>query len=334
MADHTRVTLPLAVAIPDGMLTLIAYLTGYHPSGRLAALLADEHGDWAIATYELDDPQLLPHLIGCAHRRRLPLIFLASYSPLDAAADHIRAVGAGVRGEGLTVVGQVQVNRGHYRSLDGVQDVWGDWQRAEPDTLVAAEMVVQGRAVLADREQLAAQYAPATGPARDRMTAATAIAQRFWDQQHRHDQATARRALRAISLRHLDQIDDHLRSEPTQALGLDDMDVALLGIGLRDETVLNAALLRADRDRGYRQVWAQIARRVDHADLPAPATIAAFTCWRCGNAETAAIALHHALTADPAYPLARLLHAGVTAGPPAPSWAHLTRPSAADIDPH
>lgn len=113
------------------------------------------------------------------------------------------------------------------------------------------------------------------------------------------------------------------------------MDVALLGIGLRDETVLNAALLRADRiPRGYQQVWAQIARRVDHADRPAPATIAAFTCWRCGNAETAAIALHHALTADPAYRLARLLHAGVTAGLPAPSWAYLMRPTAADIDPH
>lgn len=333
MTHNDPVDQPLRVSIPDGILTLIPYLAGYHPANRIAAVLADAHTVQTVACSELGEPQLLPRLLDCARRHHLSTVFLAIYSPLDGAADLLRTLGEALRAEGLTLLAQVQVNRGHRRVIYAEQGGCGPWQPIEHDTVIAAQMVAHGRVALADRDELIARFAPTTGTARDTIRLITAELDRFWAQQRERDAEAAHDSLRAVGLRYLDRIDEHVQ-DPSQHLDFDDRDVAQLGISLRDVAVRDGAAERVGRDGvSYQQVWIEIMRRVDHADRPAPATIAALASWRCGDAMSAGLAVGQALDADPTYRLARLLQAALAANLPAPSWSELTG-STTELDQH
>lgn len=90
---------------------------------------------------------------------------------------------------------------------------------------------------------------------------------------------------------------------------LSDREVARVLCGLRDRDVRDRALeLATGADAPAAEIlWTECTRRAPAALVAAPATLLAVSSWLRGDGAMANVALTRALTAEPAYALARLL---------------------------
>lgn len=181
---------------------------------------------------------------------------------------------------------------------------------------VAAACSYAGLAPATDREALAAQLAPVTGPGRLAVTQAT-------------EQAGERFLATFGSLP-----DDGARSEAIRAAGtaavraaiaryaagrrLDDDELAWLTVLLLSIPVRDVAWREITSDRPHLDLWRDVTRRCDPELVPAPASLLGFAAWRSGHGVLARLALERALAEDPSYAMARLLLDALQRGiPPA-----------------
>ena len=323
------------VASPAGLLAIVPYLLGFHPSRSLVVIGLGPPGRQVKVGFRYDlpdppDPQLArdmaAHAVSVLARQRLTEAVVVGYGPgllVTPVADTL--VGQ-LPAAGIDLCEVLRVEDGRYWSYlctnpaccpaDGVPFD----ETAHP---AAVTMTVAGQPVLPDREALAATLAPPTGQQAESIRAA---ARRAEDRAHQL-RATApnRQAARRLLI-------DHGRSAVQEAISTyrgggtitSDGQLAWLALTLASLPVRDDAWARMDpaHTRAHRRLWTDVTRRAPDPYLPAPASLLAFTAWQAGNGTLANIALDRALAADPGYSMALLLRDILAAGVP-PSQARL-----------
>ena len=177
-----------------------------------------------------------------------------------------------------------------------------------PPTLLAAEKALDGRAVLASRDDLVQALTAPTGPLAALATARLEQAGQRWlrERQSAGIAAARRQAVqRAGSL--LDRAEGGAVPDDDLAAGFA---VTLHDVAVRDE-VATWALYRSD---GLLSLVEQVARRtVPPADAPV-CTLLAWVAYARGDGARANVALDRALATDPDYSLAVLLRQALDGG--------------------
>jgi hypothetical protein len=100
-----------------------------------------------------------------------------------------------------------------------------------------------------------------------------------------------------------------------------DDEVAWLGVLMVSLRVRDEAWVRMDEANlgAHIRLWRDVLRRVAEPYAAGPASLLAFAAWRAGEGALANIALDRALSADPGYSMARLLHELFISG--LPPWS-------------
>lgn len=223
----------------------------------------------------------------------------------------VDAVAAACRRHGLEVREALLVNRGRWTSYlcDGPGCCPAEGTPVDrPPTpalrLVAAEAALQGRAVLASREELVASVAPPSlllaARAEQQLDRAAAEWVASLARDGRED--TQHVALRAAR----DLLDRGAEVPVAEAAALA---VAVHDVVVRDQM----ATWALDR---YDELLALLLQVVRHVVPGYDAPVCALLAWVAyagGDGALANVALARALTSDPDYPLARLLQQGVQA---------------------
>jgi Domain of unknown function (DUF4192) len=323
------------VASPAGLLAVVPYLLGFHPSRSLVVigLGPPRHQVKLAFRYDLPDPpdpqlarDIGAHAVAVLAEQQLTDAVAVGYGPgplvtpvAGTLLDQLPAAGIGL-GELL------RVEDGRYWSYvctdpgccpaEGVRFD----ETAHP---VAVAMTVAGQAVLPDRAALAATLAPPTGQQAKSIRAAASRAER----RARQILTTAptRQAARRL-------LTSHGRSAVQEAISIyrgggtitSDDQIAWLALTLASLPVRDDAWARMDaaHSDAHRRLWTDVTRRAPDPHLPAPASLLAFTAWQSGDGALANLALDRALAADPDYSMARLLREILAAGVP-PSQARL-----------
>lgn len=323
------------VASPAGLLAIVPYLLGFHPSRSLVVigLGPPRHQVKLAFRYDLPDPpdpqlarDIGAHAASVLTGQQLTGAVAIGYGPgplvtpvADELLDQLPAVGIEVREV-------LRAEEGRYWSYvctdpaccpaDGVPFD----ETAHP---AAVAMTVAGQAVLPDRAALAASLAPPTGQQAQAIRAAASRAERRSGQIR--TKAPNRQAARRLLInRGLSAVQEAISIYRDGGTITSDDQIAWLALTLASLPVRDNAWARMDpaHTGAHRRLWTDVTRRAPDRYLPAPASLLAFTAWQSGDGALANIALDRALAADPGYSMALLLREILAAGVP-PSQARL-----------
>jgi Domain of unknown function (DUF4192) len=323
------------VASPAGLLAVIPYLLGFHPSRSLVVVgLGPPHSQVKLAfRYDLPDPpnpqhalDIAGHTISMLTGHRLTDAVAVGYGPGPLVTPVARTLLDQLPAAGINLGEFLRAEHGRYWSYrcadpaccpaDGVPF-------DETTDPAAAALTVAGQVVLPDRAALAATIAPPTGPAAKSIRAAARRAENRARQltTTAPDSQTARRLLAAEGRSAVAEAITAYRDGET--ITSDDQ-IAWLALTLQSLPVRDDAWARMDpaHTDAHRRLWTDVIRRAPDRYVPAPASLLAFTAWQSGEGALANIALDRALAADPAYSMALLLRQALDCGLP-PSQARL-----------
>jgi Domain of unknown function (DUF4192) len=344
-----------------GILAVVPYLLGFHPSSSLVVIgIGPPRGQIKLAfRYDLPDPpdpsqagDLTAHAIAVLKRQQVDQVIVVGYGPGTLVTPVVELIRAGIDATQITLRDVVRVEDSRYWSyLCGGADccpaegVPFD-ARAHP---AAVALTTAGLPAYPDRAALSRSLAPLTGAAAESMKLAT---QRAVLREERLLVAALRPGSRDVSApsalapaasrrapSRRTTMDDAIwlvaragRRAVRDAIATyraggqitDDDQIAWLAVALTDVRVRDDAWARMDpeyRDAHLR-LWTDVVRRACPAQVPAPASLLAFTAWQSGDGALANIAIERALDADPVYSMALLLAEAIESGLP-PSAARL-----------
>lgn len=310
------------VRSPADLIAAVPYLLGFHPSDSVVVLAFRDRRLEFAARHDLPARReragsLARHLVTVVARQGLRRLAVVCYGTAFAADPMSRAVVAAAEQRGLTVLDALRVADGRWWSY-----TCADAGCCPPEgtpfdpatSTVAAAFAYAGLAPMADREALAAQLAPVSGPDRVAMTQAT-------------DRAGERFLAEFGSLP-----DDGDRGQAVFAAGeaavraaiqryaeggrLDDDEVAWLSVLLLSVPVRDVAWQAITSVQPHLDLWRDVTRRCDPELVAAPASLLGFTAWRAGDGTLAGLAVERALAEEPSYSMARLLLDGLRQGIP------------------
>ncbi|HLU46185.1 MAG TPA: DUF4192 domain-containing protein [Natronosporangium sp.] len=310
---------PVRLRRPDDLVTLTPYLIGFHPADDL--VLIGFAADRAVVSVRVDLPDArglaarVDDLLELATRHPLEAIAALGYGPAARTRPALTAVRRAAAQRGLRVLDLLRVEDGRWWS-----ELCPDPGCCPPegtpvstDGVVAAQCTFAGLAPAADQQEFEARLAPVSGAER-------AALQRAAD---RVEQELAG---------WLAELDPAARAGEIRTAGIATVEAAIqryaAGGRLNDEEIARLSLLLVSipvRDAAWRAIatpephlnlWTDVTRRADPLLVAAPASLLAFTAWRAGDGALARLALERALTADPDYPMARLLWQALRHGLP------------------
>ncbi|MFI6321770.1 DUF4192 domain-containing protein [Nonomuraea sp. NPDC050556] len=298
----------LTLASPADILAAIPYLVGFHPKDSLLVLGIDDIDLKITTRWDLPLPPgaLIP-LPPMLAREKVTRIIAVGYGPgqqVTPAIDRLQDLCAS---NGITLCEALRAHDGRYWSY--VCDIPGccphNGTPYDPSTsAVAAEAVVRGMVALPGRDTIEATVAPATGPVRLAMRAATA--QAVADLRTRLNATKTPDSLAATIVA---QGIARVRTALTPGTRLNDTEAARLGLELAVIRVRDEAWTRIDDATQPLHVtlWKDLTRRLEDRFVPPAASLLAMSAWRSGDCVLASIALERALTIDPTYSMANLL---------------------------
>jgi hypothetical protein len=183
---------------------------------------------------------------------------------------------------------------------------------------VAAAWTLAGRVAWRNRAEYEGQIRPVTGPARESIRAATATAHerllRLISRSDDEDQAEAS-LLNSGNLAIAEALDRQLHGTPPSDEQVAWLSVLLQSIAIRD---IAWSLIRGSGMAllHHRALWQEVLHRAEEDLVPAPASLFAFSAWRCGDGGIARLALERALDIDPRYRMAGMLREAIALGLP------------------
>lgn len=334
------------------LVTLVPYLLRYHPQASLVAVGLNDQDVTFIARVDLpeadapvDEVHANLHAGAAIVAQHATEAVLIGYGPANLVDPVMDAADEVYDSCNVRLLDLLRVDNNRYRSCR-CQDPSccpAEGTAFDPATSVAAAYAtVAGNVALPDRDALAATIATVQGPARASMNQAT-------------QRARARLAAWAdvAATRH----GDH-DSAPTPAPGTDHPRpsagpplAAVKAIAQRaghdavttaidryrddgdtftdDEAAWLILLLDhvSVRDFAFAhttgadvRLWTDLTRRAEPGLVRAPASLLAFTAWRCGDGTLARLALDRALADDPTYRVAQLLSELLDSGISPAAW--------------
>jgi hypothetical protein len=323
------------VGSADGLLAIVPFLLGFHPSDSLVVLgIGGPHARVRLAfRYDLPDPpeeeiasDIAAHAASVLDRQDLTTAVAIGYGEGRLVTPVVDGLLPVLREAGIKVHDALRVLDGRYWSY-----VCRDPRCCPPDGVpfdpsehpAAVALAAAGLSARQDRAELASVLEPAAD-ATDAM-----------------DQALLRAQGRVASLVSgglaggggdpLQPVADAARRSVRLAVAgcrrgeqLSDDDIAWLGLTLTDLRVRDDAWARMDPEfnQAHQKMWTDLVRRLPADLTAAPAALLAFTAWQAGNGALASVAIERALGVDPGYSMALLIADALYAGLP-PSAARL-----------
>ncbi len=171
----------------------------------------------------------------------------------------------------------------------------------------AAEVVHQGRALLPDREALAASIRPP-----DNAIAQTARSQAYDRAGDVVSRVVAEAGAGALRQRTLALLGEVLHRWVAETPEVSPDEAALLVLGFRDRQARDEGMTFAlDHLEVFLGLFAELARHADEADAAPVCTMLAWAAHALGQGALAAVAVERALDCEPDYYLAQLIQAAL-----------------------
>jgi hypothetical protein len=238
------------------------------------------------------------------------------YGPADRVDAVMPEVRAALATRGLEVLEALRVADGRFWSYLCVDPGCcpPDGTPFDPETSpVSAAATYAGQVALPDRAALGDRVAPADGPLREAMRAATERARaRLADVLDGAPVADVLggRVLRSAGEAAVTAVLDRART----GLPPTDDDVAWLTLLLAHVPVRDYAWRRITEEDWQLELWCDVVRRAEPAFAAGPASLLAFAAWLAGHGALANLAVDRALAEDPDYSMARLLRDALDRG--------------------
>ncbi len=309
----------MLLASPADLLCAVPYLLGVHPVDSL--VVAGFTGRPPDGRLRLTTRWDLPAVAGSL-RRLAPLlgregvtqVMLVGFGAGSLVTPAVDEAARLLREAGIEITEALRAEGGRYWSYlcRNVRCCPAEGVPYDPVAgPIAAQATVHGMVALPDRNSLERSVTPLDGPARRSMRRATAravaeVARDLAAATGQDEFAAAyvgaglervRAALRAYGR------GDRLSDGEAARLGLD-----LAVIRIRDEAW---TLLDDDTIAAHLGLWRDLTRRLESRFTPPAASLLGVAAWRNGDCALAGIAVERALSADPAYSMARLLQEGL-----------------------
>ncbi|MBO3736668.1 DUF4192 domain-containing protein [Actinoplanes flavus] len=282
----------------DQLLGLVPYLLGYHPTDALVAIIHQPERRWPHAiSLPLNEPAeaLLEHL-ALRIRDRTAGIILIGYGPHNQRRKIIEI--SEVLRLLVPVFGRFLYDDGVLTCLTPQCDCTpADGIAVDPrSTQTAARMAMIGRVALPSRQDLHTLVAPDPVAQTETQAALDTL-----------DENGALSETDVASLMAPAQTGERLTADQ----------VARLCLALHDKDRLTAAWHQTSGRLWQRELWLDVTRRAPQQHVVAPASLAAWSAWRCGQDALAEAALDRANKVDPADGFARIVSLIVGAHLPA-----------------
>jgi hypothetical protein len=234
-----------------------------------------------------------------------------THFPVDAEKDPrgLLDLAAALTHAGVTVLDVLSIGRDWWRSAVCSEDCCSDGPRAldgEVLDRVAADFVLDGVNVLADRSDLLAEVAPDLPR--------VAEVSRSWAASP--DVPALVTTCVALWRRADPRVGIDVQGTLAHLVALDD-------VWARDALIWYLARLDPVRSRYVAELLRSILRAAPTGHVAPIATLAAIAAWLSGDGARALVALERGLSAESQYRLASMVHAAVCAGLPPSKWREM-----------
>ncbi len=315
-----------------GVLAVVPYLLGFHPSSSLVVIgIEPPRGQIKLAfRYDLPDPpdaklaaEIGAHAIAVLGRQQAGVVIAIGYGPGPLVTPVMERLRSGVHGTGIVLHDMLRVEGGRYWSYFCDNPQCCPAEGVPFDAIAhpaAAALTTAGIPAYPDRAALSRSLAPVSGPAAESMSQAT---ERALQRAERLRAVTTRPFIEAGR----DAVRGAIASYRNGGQITEDDAMAWLTVVLADLRVRDDAWARMDPEhRGaHLRLWTDVVRRACPPYVPAAASLLAFTAWQSGDGALANIAIERALAADPGYSMALLVAEAVESGlPPAAARLPMT----------
>lgn len=320
-----------------GVLAVIPYLLGFHPSSSLVVIgIEPPGGQIKLAfRYDLPDPpdadqagEIIAHAIAVLGRQQVGAVIAVGYGPGALVTPVAELLRTAIHRTKIMLPDLLRVEDGRYWSYVCDNPHCCPAEGVPFDALAhpaAAALTTAGIPAYPDRESLSRSLAPVSGPAADSMSQATQRALRRAEKLLTAPSRPASGdAMRPFVQAGRQAVRDAIASYRNGGQITDDDQLAWLTVVLADLRVRDDAWARMDpaHRTAHLRMWTDVVRRARPPYVPAPASLLAFTAWQAGDGALANIAIERALAADPGYSMALLLAEALESGLP-PSAARL-----------
>jgi hypothetical protein len=307
----------LRLRSPADVVSAIPYLVGFHPRESVVVLGCDgDHGAFAVRLDLTAKEALLEHVSGLVARRGPDAVILAGYGPSGRVTSVLERVRDRLGEHGIKIREALRVEDGRFWSY-----LCGDATCCPPEGVpvdpaagtIAAAATAAGLVALPDRRELELMLEPIGV---ERIRRATLNAERRVSTWAKDGPVPDRLTAEGVPLVRV-VIDRALADADPPSYD----EAAWLGVLLVSLRVRDEAWVRIDESHldTHIRLWRHVVSRVAEPYIAAPACLLAFAAWRAGEGALANIALDRALTADPDYSMARLLHELFISG--LPPWS-------------
>lgn len=328
----------LRVRGTEDVLALIPLVLGFQPEASLVLVTVDDATDGVLTGARLDLPgadepttpvrAALDQVIAVLGAGGGVSIVLAGYGPAERVEPIVATAREILHAAGIALREALRVADGRFWRLPdtGPTAYPPDGVPFDPSTSsAAAAAVYAGFVAFPDRKALAATLAPVTGPARERMVAATVTAcalvtavldtaRAGVDEPGKVTDAVLDtplgQALQAAARRYLTQVQDSYRAGPPA----DDEPVATLTVLLELPSLWEFAARRTTGQAWQIEMWSDLVRRAEPPFTAPAATLLALCALQAGHGPLAGMAVERALDADPQDRFAQVLDRAIAAG--------------------
>jgi hypothetical protein len=277
------------------LIAVVPYLLGFHPADSMVAVAMTDRRVLFVARQDLPPPEAVDdaarELVAVVQRHNADRVAVIGYGPEPAVTPAARAVAAAMRQAAVTVHDVLRVAEGRYASYLCTDHHCCPAPCPPPDSAVAVAATYAGQVALPGRDDLVGRLAPATGPERRRMVAATGRACARLAETTRDGAESLRRAGRRA-------VRDG-EAAYRAGRGLTDDEVAWLALVLLEPGVRNYAWARTTGQDWRLALWTDVVRRAEPGFVSPAAGLLSLAALRRGQGALAQVALDRAQSDDP-----------------------------------
>lgn len=318
---------------PADAIGIVPYLLGFHPTTSMVVLALQHTRILTVARFDLPTGVQDRNRCGSVAEllaARLPGIVdqavLIGYGPHEAVTAAVDITATALTGARIRVRDALRVTDGRWWNLTCTNPrccpPHGTAFEATT-SVAAAAATVAGLVALPNRNAVAEQLAPISGPARKAFATATASAVTRLLQLTKKavpingagsgDEWMDTPPGRAVVVAGKESVSDALSTYRNGRV-LDDHRAATLTVLLGIPAVRDTAILLSSGDDWQVRMWTDLLRRAEPEFSPAPAILLAVVALQAGNGVLAQCAVNRALHADPGSRMAQLVLQLVQAG--------------------
>ncbi|MDO9379395.1 MAG: DUF4192 domain-containing protein [Nocardioidaceae bacterium] len=331
--DPTTVLRPRSVA---DLVGVVPVMLGFHPTDSLVVVCVHGPRHRLGMTVRVDLPPLshadevADEVAGHVARQEPEAVLLVAFADDDVVvAPLLLALRSRLADADVEVMEAVRAGGSRivsYSCADGACCPTEGFPYDPGGGAMLAEAVVGGHEVLPDREALVERFAPVEGAAARGVEAATV---RVLDEVRALGEGLSQPGGDPDVVR---AGWDACLAAAGRTLGVDgpvvgDDDVAVLSVWTGTIVVRDLLWTEITRETAREQLalWREVGRRALEPHRPAALSLAGFAAWMCGDGAQAMTALERAMSIDPGYSMAVLVHTAVSGGIDPRRWPALAQ---------